>query len=218
MELLKRFPSVAYAVQYGSSVLAKPHTGIDTNAQVDLILGVDDPLAWHKANIELNPKDYSEVVLKKGAEFLVESSAQAAGIHYNPYVQEGEKIYKYGVIALNDLINDLNKWETFYIAGRLQKPVKTILSHHAVTPVYAKNLRAASAAAMVCAPGIIEDTDFFKLICQFSYAGDRRLDSVNKVSDIVSGNLDLFKNLYYLPLTSLPGIKIEGTLIHVSFS
>jgi translocator assembly and maintenance protein 41 len=128
MELLKRCPSVAFAVQYGSSVLRRPNKGIDSAAQIDLILAVDDPLAWHTENLAKNSAHYSKYVKQQGAQFIVESCAAAAHIHYNPYVDIGDKVaprqtYKYGVIGVNDLVNDLTQWETFYLAGRLQKPV-----------------------------------------------------------------------------------------------
>lgn len=32
-------------------------------------------------------------------------------------------MFKYGVVRMNDLVRDISGWESFYLSGRLQKPV-----------------------------------------------------------------------------------------------
>lgn len=34
-------------------------------------------------------------------------------------------MFKYGVVRMHDLVQDILGWERFYISGRLQKPVRS---------------------------------------------------------------------------------------------
>lgn len=58
---LSKLPDYAFAITYGSGVFrqvgysAKDHK----NAMLDVIIGVDDPVSWHRTNIQLNPQHYS---------------------------------------------------------------------------------------------------------------------------------------------------------------
>lgn len=35
---------------------------------------------------------------------------------------------KYGVVRMDDLVQDIQQWDRFYLSGRLQKPVWTAFS------------------------------------------------------------------------------------------
>lgn len=63
------------------------------------------------------------------------------------------QVVKYGVISTRSLLDDLRTWRHMYAAGRLQKPVLTLISH-AVEYEAAQqaNLRAAAAAALLLLP------------------------------------------------------------------
>lgn len=52
------------------------------------------------------------------------------GLFYHPFVKlsDAPLEFKYGVISTEDLCSDLNHWDHFYAAGRLQKPVGLILT------------------------------------------------------------------------------------------
>lgn len=43
-KFLNKLPPIKHAIAYGSTVLKKPNIGIDPNAQIDLIIAVDEPL------------------------------------------------------------------------------------------------------------------------------------------------------------------------------
>ena len=52
----------------------------------------------------------------------------AAGLYYHPDIQVFGHTIKYGVISIDALLRDLVHWESFYVSGRLQKPVGTFTS------------------------------------------------------------------------------------------
>lgn len=42
---------------------------------------------------------------------------------HSSLVYNFQRMIKYGVVQMHDLVQDLLKWESFYLSGRLQKPV-----------------------------------------------------------------------------------------------
>jgi translocator assembly and maintenance protein 41 len=46
-----------------------------------------------------------------------------AFIYYNTLVKINGLNVKYGVISMDQLLKDMNEWETLYVAGRMHKPV-----------------------------------------------------------------------------------------------
>ena len=109
---------------------------------LDLVLAVDDPYAWHSQNLKMNRGHYSWLKYF-GPDAIVAVQHMAAGIYYNtvwpvyrinnynivPTIfilicdMVGLQSLKYGVISTSHLIRDLQRWDTFYVAGRMQKPV-----------------------------------------------------------------------------------------------
>lgn len=56
--LREAFPAVAFSMAYGSGVFAQ--TDHDASSSLlDLVFAVDDPVAWHAANLERNASHYS---------------------------------------------------------------------------------------------------------------------------------------------------------------
>jgi translocator assembly and maintenance protein 41 len=98
-----------------------------------------------------------------------------------PDEQKGRPYWKYGVIGVKDLVEDLTSWNHLFIAGRLQKPVLDLdtqgLAHisSVISDARRQNLRAAAAAAMVILPQDFSELDLYYTICSLSYAGDVRL-------------------------------------------
>ena len=58
--VLNRFPgnrSLSFA--YGSGVFLQDGQETVRNNMTDFIIALDDPVAWHRQNLQFNPKDYS---------------------------------------------------------------------------------------------------------------------------------------------------------------
>lgn len=108
---------------------------------------------------------------------------------------------KYGVIATNDLCNDLNHWTDLYVAGRLHKPVTELMepsTSHIHTAIE-QNFKSAIRAALLLLPAEFSYYDFFYEIAQMSYKGDFRMicgENKDKVRNIVRPQLDGFIQLY----------------------
>jgi len=212
---LKELPLVDHAVLYGSSYLKKPLIGVDSSAQVDLILAVKDPLDWHKQNLKTNPKHYSSVCQSEGPEFIVDSVSKAAGIHYNPFVYFEGKRFKYGVISVQDLCEDLRNWKTLYMAGRFQKPKLALVEDKRVTIAQQKNLRMALAVGMLTLPEVTTEEDLFFRISSISYVGDNRIEDPSKVRNIVKGNIDKFLDMYLPMIKDFGGFDIDNGAVEV---
>lgn len=116
---------IRYAFAYGSAV--QHQSGYDaekmSRAMVDMMLVVPDTAAFHQTNLESNPDHYSWLMRVCGEDFRQKVQNAGAGVFFNTDVRFGGRKAKYGIISASDFCNDLLSWETFYVAGRLQKPV-----------------------------------------------------------------------------------------------
>ena len=68
---------------------------------------------------------------------------------------------KYGVVSTSALLRDLWDWDSFYVAGRLHKPVLFLVRDAAVDRAVAANIDAALAAALLLLPA-----RFTAMVCQ----------------------------------------------------
>lgn len=173
---------------------------------IDLIIAVDDPLNFHRKNIEVNKKHYS--FLKYFGPRAVTHIQEGLGakIYYNPFVviDDGKDLIKYGVIKTQDLINDLLDWETLYVSGRLHKPVTVITGSKDPSEPLAKalkiNLQSAIHASLLLLDETFSEETLYWTICSLSYFGDFRMifgEEKNKVSNIVKPQIPLFRKLYH---------------------
>ena len=105
---------------------------------LDLIFVVDNPLQWHSDNLKMNWRHYS-AARYFGASSIEYLQRCNAAVYYNPMVKVDNQVayllkfmlishvsaqlLKYGVIAVDDLLEDLTTWKWLYISGRLHKPV-----------------------------------------------------------------------------------------------
>ncbi|XP_019160538.1 PREDICTED: phosphatidate cytidylyltransferase, mitochondrial-like isoform X3 [Ipomoea nil] len=119
--LLKILPPVEFCCVYGSTL--HPNNK-DQKSMVDYILGVADPIQWHTENLKTNSDHYASRLVRIGGGRLINGIANnvGVGIHFNPFVSWNNKMFKYGVVQVHDLIEDIQGWERFYMSGRLQKP------------------------------------------------------------------------------------------------
>ncbi|KAM7505693.1 hypothetical protein LguiB_004597 [Lonicera macranthoides] len=196
--LLKVLPPVDFCCIYGSTLHPNNH---DKSSMVDYILGVSNPQQWHTENLKMNGDHYASWIVPLGGAKLVTDIADqiGAGVHFNPFVTWNDEMYKYGVVRMKDLVEDILKWESFYLSGRFQKPVHIIVDNADIENLNSVNLRAATSAALLLLPSKFTEEDLYAKICSLSYMGDLRMlfaEDKNKVRKIAQGQFDLFKAMY----------------------
>ncbi|XP_025985350.1 phosphatidate cytidylyltransferase, mitochondrial-like isoform X3 [Glycine soja] len=109
------------------------------------------------------------------------------------------QLFKYGVVRMHDLLQDVQYWEKFYLCGRLQKPVHIVVDNLDVSSTNSVNLRAAVSAALLLLPSEFTEADLYAKVCSLSYTGDIRMlfaEDKSKVKKIVTGQFDLFHLMY----------------------
>ncbi|XP_055806346.1 uncharacterized protein LOC129874968 isoform X5 [Solanum dulcamara] len=146
----------------------------------DYIIGVSDPRQWHSEITDI-------------------ANDIGVGVHFNPFVCCNNKMVKYGVVQMHDLIQDILGWKRFYLSGRLQKPVNILVDNLDIKNVNSVNLKAATSAALLLLPSKFTEEDLYAKICSLSYTGDLRMlfaEDKNKVNKIVQGQFHLFGEMY----------------------
>ncbi|KAG9303431.1 hypothetical protein G9A89_013757 [Geosiphon pyriformis] len=191
---------IRYAFAYGSGVF--PQRGYDSSKSkpmIDFIFGVSHPQHWHSLNLAQYPEHYSIIrMLGSGpVSFLQEKIG--AGIYYNPYVKIDGMLIKYGVVSIDTLCRDLLDWETLYIAGRMQKPIKILKDYARVRLANQVNLANALRTALLLLPKEFTEYDLYLKIAGLSYQGDFRSyigENPKKIENMVSWQMENFKLLY----------------------
>ncbi|KAH3899618.1 putative phosphatidate cytidylyltransferase SCDLUD_003898 [Saccharomycodes ludwigii] len=197
---------IAYAFGYGSGVFKQSGYTKNDKPQIDLIFGVNHPSHWHSLNMRQNPNHYSSLKYF-GSEFISKFQDIGAGIYFNPFVELNGQQIKYGVVSITRLLKDLATWDSFYLAGRLQKPVKVLKNDLRVQYWNQFNLKAAATVSrnitLLKNNGKFDEFEFYKNITSLSYLGDVRYklggEHPNKISNIVEKNFENFQ-YYYSPI------------------
>jgi translocator assembly and maintenance protein 41 len=214
--VLASVPPTAYAFAYGSGAVPQAGRAASSSAppMVDFIFAVDDPRAWHAANLARNASHYAWAARAAGARAVaaVQESAFGARLWYNTLVPlpggARAATMKYGVISAAALAEDLLEWRHLYAAGRLHKPVLELAggARAPLAAARAANARAALRAALLLLPARFAPRDLFRAVAALSYRGDWRMtfgEAPRKVDDIVDGALPAFAALY-APLLAAP--------------
>lgn len=210
LEFMKTRPGTVGIIGYGSGV--NPQSGQEgRKPQIDLIVIVDDLKKWHKDNIKKNPHDYSF----SGRLFFGHaplSWLKAGGkICYMTYIPFNGRKYKLGTIEKTDFLNDLRNWETFYMAGRMQKPILIVQGTEDIVEAIEYNRYAGiMAAKMIEGSGEALLKDFYITLASLSYIGDTRMgiaENPDKVKNIVNGRIDFYDEYYGANLV-LDGDKV----------
>ena len=211
---LNIFPSVpSYAFAYGSKVKAQANLAESVGDMIDLIIAVDDPLSFHKNNMEKNPSHYS--FLRHFGHRVVSSIQEKMGarIYYNTMVPVDGSLIKYGIIGTDHLINDLLDWETLYVSGRLHKPVEVLQEPNmeSLKKALDMNFKNALHTSLLLLDETFTEEELYITIGFLSYSGDFRMiigEDKNKVSNIVKPQVESFRNLYlpYLTSDSMSGL------------
>ena len=208
---LRLFPSTpSFAFAYGSKVKIQANEA-SAGDMIDLIIAVDDPLDFHRKNLEINGKHYSFLRMLGPRGVCRIQERMGAKIYYNTLVpvDDGKNLIKYGVIKTQDLINDLLDWETLYVSGRLHKPVNIIRgpidSSEPLFKALQINHQSAIRASLLLLDERFTEESLYWTIASLSYSGDFRMifgENKNKVSNIVKPQIESFRKLYRPYLTS----------------
>ena len=239
------FPTTRMAFAYGSGVFSQVAArDVKEDAKrpmIDMVFAVDDPVAWHTENIERNRSHYSFIAspVCGGASRVAAFQDTAARVWYNamvplpePWGSGGGQMMKYGVISHSALVDDLQNWSSFYISGRMQKPVamidgfgihgRTIRASGITTEMEddklfnasQQNLQCALAAALLTLPEKFSEQTLYETIAGLSYAGDFRMsiaENPEKVKNIVrnGGSPARFQHLYRRAMENISH-KVHG--------
>ncbi|KAA6415130.1 MAG: mitochondrial matrix Mmp37 [Lasallia pustulata] len=212
------FPQAPGSSSSGSSIHPHPSSAI-TKVQkgggkmIDFIFGVSYTQHWHSINLQQHRDHYSAV--GSLGSYLVSRVQDnwGAGVYFNPYVTVNGTLIKYGVVNLDTLCRDLSEWDSLYLAGRLQKPVKILRDDARVRLANQVNLISAVRTALLLLPDTFTEQELYSTIAGISYMGDPRMsfgsENLNKVANIVTYNLHNFRRLYAPLIENLPNVAFK---------
>lgn len=186
---------------------------------IDFIFGVSHTQHWHSLNLQQHPEHYSGLKYIPNASAVVSwmQDGWGAGMYYNPYITVNGIMIKYGVVNLDTLARDLTDWDTLYLAGRLQKPVKILRDDPRIRLSNQINLVSALRTSLLMLPEQFTERQLYERIASLSYLGDLRMHSMiaseapNKVSNIVGAQLPGFRQLYVPLIDNLPNVKFTDS-------
>lgn len=184
---------------------------------VDFIFGVSFSQHWHSLNLQEHKNHYSALgYLGSYAVSKIQDNI-GAGVWFNPYVTVNGTLIKYGVVNIDTLCRDLAEWDTLYLAGRLQKPVKILRDNPRVRLANQVNLISAVRAALLLLPENFTEKELYTTIAGLSYRGDPRMsiggDDPRKVQNIVDYQLENFRRLYTPLIDNLPNISFNDPAV-----
>ena len=109
--VLDDFPPTCAAFAYGSAVFSQSGYSADQRAQamLDLVLVVDEPEAWHAANLVANAAHYSPVGRLLGARRVAHVQEDIGAAMYYNHASVRGRLVKYGVISRRALVDDLSR-------------------------------------------------------------------------------------------------------------
>lgn len=199
LKFMSTRPEVNAIIGYGSGI--NPQKGQEKRKpQIDLIVVVDDLKKWHLDNIKMNPSDYSfsaKNYFRLASEKNMKSGGKICYMTYIPF--EGNE-YKIGTIQREDFENDLDNWETFYMAGRMQKPILIVKADKELEAKIKKNRQyAVNVCDIVSDTDSIDERDYYINLAGLSYIGDTRMgiaENPDKVKNIVDGRFDFYEVNY----------------------
>lgn len=194
-------PGIRYACAYGSGVFKQSgHKSIKDN-MIDFIFVVNDSFTWHQQNLCRHPHHYSFFKYFSPHTISKIQTDFGASVYFNTRIDLNGRLIKYGVIEQRDFVDDMLKWETLYISGRLHKPVVTLkgLDNPTIYNAIESNLNAAFETSLLILPEQFTEEELFVTIAGLSYTGDFRMivgEDKNKVINIVKPNITRFQHLY----------------------
>ena len=216
--LLKRLPSCKMLLGYGSGVFRQAGY---TN-QADMV----DVLA-----LVSRKSAYLDDLKNAG---FVSPSSNMMGKLSNPEIVYFADIsishkvrVKLGVVEYDKCLSRLRDWEdSFYIAGRLQKPIQILYSSDISTLQFfhdaqAVNHRFAIIAALLALPPkhTYSLSDLYTSLVGLSYLGDIRVgiaENPKKIPNILTGQYDLLHGIYSKYLSEFGVLKDDSFQCNLS--
>ena len=181
---------------------------------IDFVLGVPCAEEWHGLNLQQNPHHYGALG-KLGKRAIARVQELGAGVYFNPFVTINGALIKYGVVSKDTLCQDLTTWDTLYLAGRLQKPTRTLCDDPLVQKANQVNLPSAIKLALLLLPETFDEQDLYATIAGMSYLGDPRMlvggDDPRKVQNMIENQLDDFRRLYSTSLGGMNNVSSVGS-------
>lgn len=228
---------IRYAFAYGSGVFSQSSSATSAEALtphphppeavrkwqqgggkiIDFIFGVSYTQHWHSINLQQHKNHYSG--LRWGGSYPISKiqDSLGAGVYFNPYITVNGVMIKYGVVNLDTICRDLTEWDTLYLAGRLQKPVKILRDDPRVRLANQINLMSAMRTALLMLPETFTEKQLYETIAGISYLGDPRMslggENMRKVSNIVSNQLPNFRQLYVPLINNLPNVEFKDNAV-----
>ncbi|KAL8916519.1 MAG: hypothetical protein Q9172_006265 [Xanthocarpia lactea] len=212
------FPQTASGSKSASTVHSHPSPAISTmqggkGKMIDFIFGVSYTQHWHSLNLQQH-RDHYSAIGSLGSSFVSRvQDNYGAGVYFNPYVTVNGTLIKYGVVNLDTLCRDLSEWDTLYLAGRLQKPVKILRDDPRVRLANQINLISAVRTALLLLPSKFTEQELYGTIAGLSYLGDPRMalpaENPNKVANIIQYQLPNFRRLYAPLIDNLPNVAFH---------
>lgn len=182
---------------------------------IDFIFGVSHTQHWHSLNLTQNRNHYSALGYLGSYPVSQIQDNLGAGVYFNPYITVNGIMIKYGVVSLDTICKDLSEWDTLYLAGRLQKPVKILRDDPKVRLANQINLVSAVRTALLMLPEKFSEMELYEKIAGISYLGDPRMNAYvggenpRKVSNIVKNQLPNFRQLYVPLVDNLPNVNFN---------
>ncbi|KAJ5798752.1 Phosphatidate cytidylyltransferase [Penicillium pulvis] len=222
---------IRYAFAYGSGVFAQNGSAVSSTPthpsapaaiqkmqqgpgkMIDFIFGVSYSQHWHALNLNQHRDHYSGLGSLGSYAVSQVQDRFGAGVYFNTHVTVSGTLIKYGVVNLDTLCQDLTRWDTLYLAGRLQKPVKILRDHPKVRLANQMNLLSALRVALLLLPERFSEFELYSTIAGISYMGDLRMvlsaEDPGKVRNIVSGQMAHFRRLYAPLINTLPNVSFQ---------
>ncbi|KAH8924065.1 Mmp37-domain-containing protein [Atractiella rhizophila] len=205
---------IRYAFAYGSGVFRQKGYTAEDKPLLDFVFAVSHPEHWHAVNLQQNPHHYAVPMRWMGSGAITWAEERlGAGVWFNVNVEIAGKHLKYGVVSVDTLRNDLLDWETLYLGGRMHKPIKILREDPRIRLDQQVNLANSFRTSLLLLPETFSEQDLYETIAGLSYRGDFRMavgENPNKVRNIVSNQLDQFRQLY-------GGFISSGFKHHVAF-
>lgn len=222
---------IRYAFAYGSGVFTQNGSAASSSPthpsapaaikkmqqgsgkMIDFIFGVSYSQHWHDLNLAQHRDHYSGLGSLGSYAVSQVQDRFGAGVYFNTHITVNGTLIKYGVVNLDTLSQDLAQWNTLYLAGRLQKPVKILRDHPKIRLANQINLLSALRVALLLLPEKFTEFELYNTIAGISYMGDLRMvlpaEDPSKVRNIVSGQMAHFRRLYEPLISNLPNVDFN---------